>query len=74
MSGDVRDASSPNTEEDLGWEGSGQEGGLLAKEWSVVLGHVCLAPHRHPGPKGGTEGKSRSHTQERFRGVPGVAY
>ena len=45
VSGDVRDASSPSTKEDLGWDGSGQGGGLLAKEWSVVLGRVCWAPH-----------------------------
>lgn len=46
----------------------------MAKEQSAVLGQCVGPPRRYPGLKGGTEAKYRSHTQERFRGMPGVAY
>lgn len=36
---------------------------------------ICVGPpHRYPGLKGGAGGESRSHTQERLRGMPGVPY
>lgn len=63
VSGDVRDASSPSTKEDLGWEGSGQGGEVIGKEVVSSPGACMLGPpHRYL--EGGT-GESTGATPRR---------
>lgn len=66
----IRDASSAGTEEDLGEE-KAMGRGLLAREWSAVLGHVCGTP-TWVSRSERYRGENMSHTQERIRGVLGL--